>query len=213
MKNIAATFLALTYLLASVGCQSEFAPPILEPINGNKNIEDSADGKDASVAVSEIVTDCDFLQLLNFHAKYIRTNGYVDGEQYPKTLWLTSTAELNDYYEANKEQYYRDSIDNSSTGQIIGFFNSISEYDDTFFETNDLILVMLMEGSGSIRHEVTDVLLRPLSMGSIQHSIQPVIKRSVPESATDDIAVWHIIIEISKEYGQESSLLQQPIIS
>ena len=47
MKNIAATFLALTYLLASVGCQSEFAPPILEPINGNKNIEDSADGKDA----------------------------------------------------------------------------------------------------------------------------------------------------------------------
>ena len=48
MKNIAATFLALTYLLASVGCQSEFAPPISKPINGNKNIEDSADGKDAA---------------------------------------------------------------------------------------------------------------------------------------------------------------------
>jgi len=105
VKNIAATFLALTYLLASVGCQSEFAPPISKPINGNKNIEDSADGKDASVAASETVTDCDFLQHLNFNAKYIRTNGYVDDEQYPKTLWLTSTAELNDYYEANKEQY------------------------------------------------------------------------------------------------------------
>ena len=139
MKNRAATILALTCLLASVGCQSEFAPPISNPINGNKNIKDSADGKDAFVAVSEIVTDCDFLQHLNFNAKYIRTNGYVDGEQYPKTLWLTSTAELHDYYEANKEQYYLDSIDNSASGQIIGFVNAVSEYDDTFFKTNDLM--------------------------------------------------------------------------
>ena len=58
MKNIAATFLVLICLLASVGCQAEFAPPISKPINGNKNIEDSADGKDTSVAVSETVTRC-----------------------------------------------------------------------------------------------------------------------------------------------------------
>ena len=159
------------------------------------------------------MTDCDFLQHLNFKAHYIRTNGYVDGEQYPKTLWFMNMVELNDYYEANKEQYYLDSIDNPMSGQTIGFVDAVSEYDDTFFETNDLILVVLVEGSGSIRHKVTDVLLRSSSTGSIQHSIQPIIKRSVPESATDDMAVWHIIIEISKEYGQESSLLQEPIIS
>lgn len=137
------------------------------------------------------------------NVQYIRTDGYIDGEQYPKAFWITSTKELKDYCEINKDKYYLESN---------GFMDATKQYDDTYFENNDLIVVMLEEGSGSIGHEVTGLIVTPLQNNGKQYEVQPEIKRIIPECGTDDMAEWHILIEIGKEYGESVSELQLPSI-
>lgn len=149
---------------------------------------------------------------IDFNAQYIRTNGYSDGEVYPKTLWITSPAELEAYYELNKDKYDLGSRANPGSDQTLGFADAIKAYDSAFFESNDLILVVLEEGSGSIRHEVTAVELLPSIYDRVRYFIQPYIKRVVPEVGTADMAEWHIMIEVSKEYGMSASELKEPII-
>lgn len=191
---------AFICLSLSAGCGGK-------PQNNNQLPSKNSDG----IAPSEKL-NCDLSQNIEFDAQYIRTNGYIDGENYPKALWITDAAELNEYYEENKEKYYLDSNENPASDNTIGFIDAISKYDDAFFENYDLILVVLEEPSGSIRHKVTDVILQPSSMNKLQYLVQPVIERNVPEAGTDDMAEWHIIIEISKEYGRTKSELQTPLI-
>lgn len=136
--------------------------------------------------------------------QYIRTDGYVDGETYPKTFWISSVEELQNYYEANKEKYWLDGND---------FAAAMERYDASFFEENDLIVVFLEEGSGSNRHEVTGVKISPSENGEKQYAIQPEIKRLVPECGTCDMADWHIIIEIDKGHGMSVSELQEPVFT
>ena len=67
-------------------------------------------------------------------------------------------------------------------------------YDEDFFLDRSLIVVRLEEGSGSNRHEVTDVLL-----DSGAYLVQ--ITRILPGpgyAGTCDMAEWHILIEIPK---------------
>ncbi len=137
------------------------------------------------------------------NVQYIRTDGYVDGEQYPKAFWITSTKELKDYCEINKDKYYLESN---------GFMDATKQYDDAYFENNDLIVVMLEEGSGSIEHEVTGLIVTPLQNNETQYEVRPEIRRIIPECGTDDMAEWHILIEIGKEYGESVSELQLPSI-
>lgn len=191
---------AFICLSLSAGCGGK-------PQNNNQLPSKNSD----EIAPSEIL-NCDLSQNIEFDAQYIRTNGYIDGENYSKALWITDAAELNEYYEENKEKYYLDSNENLASDNTIGFIDAISKYDDAFFENYDLILVVLEEPSGSIRHKVTDVILQPSSMNKLQYLVQPVIERNVPEAGTDDMAEWHIIIEISKEYGRTKSELQTPLI-
>lgn len=149
---------------------------------------------------------------VDYNTQYIRTNGYIEGEEYPKTLWITNTTELSNYYQSNKEKYGLGSVKNPLADQTIGFIDAIEKYNDTFFETNDLILVVLEEGSGSIRHSVKEVSVTPSGLNHIEYCIQPTIERIVPENGTCDMAGWHIIIEISKEYGSTKCQLKQPLI-
>ena len=135
--------------------------------------------------------------------QYIRTDGYVEGEAYPKLFWISSAEELRNYYEANKEKYWLDGND---------FAAAMERYDAAFFNENDLIVVLLEEGSGSNRHEVTGVKVSPSQKGEKQYVIQPEIKRLVPECGTCDMAEWHIIIEIDKDHGMSVSELEEPII-
>ena len=150
---------------------------------------------------------------VDYNAQYIRTNGYIAEEEYPKALWITNTTELSNYYQSNKEKYYLGSVENPLADQTIGFIDAIEKYDDTFFETNDLILVVLEEGSGSIRHSVKEVSVTPSGLNHIEYYIQPTIERIVPEVGNCDEAEWHIIIEISKEYGSTKCQLKQPLIT
>ena len=154
-----------------------------------------------------------FCKSIDFKVQYIRTNASsYDGDN-DNLLWITSVEELNDYYEQNKDKYYLESIENPSSDQTIGFVDAVKKYDEAFFEKNDLILVVLEEPSGSNRHEVTSVDLFASLLDRIAYFIQPNIKRIIPEVGTCDMANWHIIIEIDKEYGKDSAQLKYPNIA
>lgn len=148
---------------------------------------------------------------LKFDAEYFRTNGYIEGEQYPKIFWITSVGELDAYITSASSEYDLggDSLSEGSTN----FITHAKKYDRAFFETHDLIFVVLEEPSGSIRHTVTKVRAEMSMLDRVQYFIQPYIERQVPEVGTDDMAEWHIIIEISKEYGAMYSDLHAPIFT
>lgn len=149
-------------------------------------------------------------KMIGFRAKYVRTDGYRDGEKYPKTVWITSARELEEYCEDNRERYYLESRKDPTSGRSIGFMDEIQRYDDDFFEAFDLLFVILEEGSGSVRHEVTGVRVLPSQNG--KHILRPEIDRLVPEVGTEDMAEWHIMIEVEKKYGQAASEKVDPVI-
>lgn len=198
MKKLILSVLCLVVVAALTGCgkEEQTQPAESHPYEMQFVIDDSS---------VETVGES-----IDFSAQYIRTNGYHDGEEYPKTFWITNVEEMNEYYELNKEMYFLESIPEPDSHQSIGFTDAIKKYDAEFFEDHDLIFVVLEEGSGSIRHEVTDVRLLPSMADRIRYFIQPEIKRIVPEVGTADMAEWHIIIEIGKEFGRTFSELKQP---
>lgn len=133
---------------------------------------------------------------LPFKAQYIRTYGSASGSDYQKTFMISSTDELADY------------INNSEDADAFSEFTE--KYDSKFFQNHELIAVMLKEGSGSITHEVENVVFTQSADGKC--SVQPVIKRIVPEVGTCDMAYWHIIIEIGRDFGETSPKVKNAVI-
>ncbi|MBR1741856.1 MAG: hypothetical protein IJ733_08290 [Lachnospiraceae bacterium] len=162
--------------------------------------------------IEKVVVSGDTLPDVDFRAQYIRTNGYLDGEEYPKIFWISTAKELKEYYEVNKEKYDLESRANPYSEETIGFTDAIKNYDEHFFEENEVIFVRLEEGSGSMQHEVTEVRVLPPQVDGKQYAIQPVVERLVPQVGTADMAEWHIIIEVSKKFGSEASVLERPVI-
>jgi hypothetical protein len=148
---------------------------------------------------------------ISYNVQYIRTNGYVSGEKYPKIFWITSADELKSYFEANKDKYNLGRRVDPYSGAM-GFTGVAEQYDTVFFEENDLIVIVMEEGSGSIRHEVSNLHIEASQEDGMKYVIQPEIIRILPEIGTCDMAEWHIIIEISKDYGKTVAQLKMPII-
>jgi len=123
------------------------------------------------------------MQGYSFNAQYIRTNGYSDGAVYPKKKLITSRAELDSYIEANKDIY-----DFKGWDSITGFMDATAKYDDNWFSSHKLLVVVLEEGSGSISHTVAEV-----------NGLGVTIQREIPEVGTGDMAEWHILIEVDKD--------------
>ncbi len=124
-----------------------------------------------------------------FSAQYIRTNGYHDGVRYPVVTVIHSVDDLTAYYEANKDKYSLE----RRTGTIysdstIGFLDACDKYDEEYFEDQILLMVLLEEGSGSIRHKVERVATN-------EEGIVVDITTIIPEVGTCDMAEWHIFIE------------------
>ena len=58
-----------------------------------------------------------------------------------------------------------------------------------------MVLLVLEESSGSIRHEITDVRKRRDENGdSLGWEIT--INRKNPEAGTDDVGYWHLFLEV-----------------
>ena len=124
-----------------------------------------------------------------FSAQYIRTDGYHDGVRYPVVTVIHSVDELNAYYEANKDKYSLERRTGTiSSDSTIGFLNACDKYDEEYFESKILLMVLLEEGSGSVRHKVERV-------ANGADGITVDITTIVPEIGTCDMAEWHILIE------------------
>jgi len=126
--------------------------------------------------------------VINFNAQYIRTNGYVDGAKYPFITVISSRIELDEYYGGYKETYDFSSRPVVYSDTTIGFVDAMEKYTDEYFADGFLVIVLLEEGSGSIRHEVE----------RIEANGDVVINRLLPGMGTDDMAEWNIIIELDK---------------
>ena len=157
--------------------------------------EDAGKNNDTPVKIytdeglSDKIPKTDDIKECEFSAQYIRTDGYHDGVRYPVVTVIHSVDELNAYYEANKDKYSLE----RRTGTIysdstIGFMDACDKYDEEYFENKILLMVLLEEGSGSVRHKVERV-----ANGTDGITVE--ITTIVPEVGTCDMAEWHILIE------------------
>lgn len=125
-----------------------------------------------------------------FEAQYIRTNGGREGVDYPGIVIIRSVEELKSYIDDNQQYYDLSSKDRVYADTTIGFLDACEKYDEAYFLKQILIMVLLEEGSGSIRHEVEEVT--QLSGGKLNIAIETI----TPEEGTCDMAQWHILIEL-----------------
>lgn len=110
----------------------------------------------------------------DFEAQYIRTNGWQDGEKYPKAIPISTRIDLEDYFNRNKDIY-----------DLKKFESAIEKYDEDWFNAGQMLLIVVVEeGSGSIGHEATCLTRDYLT-----------IDRTIPEVGTADMAEWHILVE------------------
>lgn len=132
---------------------------------------------------------------LSFSAYYIRTNGYNEGIKYPVVTVIKSKKALADYYSKNKDKYELGKRDPVPPNTDQGFLAQADNYNDAFFKDYVLVLILLEEGSGSIRHKVTKIM-------QSEEVTDISVKRDVPKVGTDDMAEWHIFVELKKaEYN------------
>lgn len=133
---------------------------------------------------------------IGFNAQYIRT-GWNGEEDYSTVRVIHSVEELKTYYNENKDKYYLERRENPLTDSTIGFLDAVDKCDEAYFEKNILIMVLVEEGSGSIRHKVDYV--KKCSDGKLYINVLSII----PEIGTDDMAGWHILIEPEKDFTVE----------
>ena len=136
-----------------------------------------------------------------YQTQYIRTDGGNESSQYPSYVIIHSRDELEQYYDNNKEIYDLEQHEQVYLDTTIGYLDAIEQYDDAFFTDRDLIILVLEEGSGSIRHEVNGI--RPY----YDNTWQLTVRRITPEVCTDDMAQWHLLIEVQKNLIAEDETI------
>ena len=125
---------------------------------------------------------------IDFKAQYIRTNGFHSGVAYPVIAVISSAAELEEY----AARYWgKDGLPQPvPSGKAAGFLDPAGKYTDEFFLDSFLVIVLLEETSGSIRHRVE----------SVGANGEIVIRRLLPEIGTCDMAEWNIIVELENRF-------------
>ena len=188
MKRICTFLLAGALLLTLAGCRRaiqqnlSFAPPT------------TTSGEEASATTSGKMST-----KVEYCAQYIRTNVSGDCAIFPSVRIIHSFQELKDYYNTWHEIFDLERKEKIYADTTIGFLDACDQYDEAFFEKNFLVFVLLEEASGSIRHAVSGVE----QTGDQKLSIS--VDRKVPEVGTDDMAQWHIILELSRDVMIESA--------
>ena len=131
-------------------------------------------------------------QPVDFEVQYIRTGTQNYDGPFPAAAVIHSTDELTAYYEANKEQFYLERREDPGADYTIGFLDACDKYDEKFFDNNALVFVVLEEGSGSTRHNVSTVKVDANGIMYIN------IISIDPDIGTCDMAYWHIMTEVPK---------------
>ena len=129
---------------------------------------------------------------IDFDVQYLRTSKHEIST--PITTVINSKDKLDQYYEDACPNYYYPDENVDYYAAI--FMDAIEKYTDEFFVDYFLVIVLLNEESGSIRHEVEKVD----EHGDI------IINRLLPGKGiqmTGDLAEWHIIIELNRNFYLE----------
>ncbi|MBQ4061473.1 MAG: hypothetical protein IJD14_01290 [Christensenellaceae bacterium] len=129
-----------------------------------------------------------------FRATYVRTDEKTQDLYYPKARLIRFKEELDFYYRDNCTVYDLEARDEVLSDSAKSYLTICENYDEDFFIDNQILLIAVKEGSGSNRHEVTDVILD----GDPGQSTVT-IKRLYAQDGTADEAVWHIFIEIDRQ--------------
>ena len=135
-------------------------------------------------------------EALSCSAQYIRTPGDLGDRTSPQVTVIRSRFALEAYYEAHQEQYFLEGRESVASDTTVGFWDACRRYDDAFFQDHELILAVLEEPSGSIRHRVT-----ALTREGADRMLT--VTRLIPECGTDDMAQWHLIVETERTEGGE----------
>ncbi len=175
MKKIAVLLLALVMLLSVVSCKKQ-DPAEISDSSGVGRYSDDGETE------------------LHFPVKYIHTYRTEIGGDYPAVVVISSRGELLNYCSENQSIYNFE-----QSWYSVSFYDAVTEYDDDFFLTRSLMLVLLYAPSESHTHS-----LKQISKTDFGYSVD--ILRFVPDTATDVEALWHLIIEVPKS----SAVLKNP---
>ena len=138
-------------------------------------------------------------QPVDFEVQYIRTCTQNYDGPFPAAAVIHSTDELTAYFEANKEQFYLERREDPGADYTIGFLDACDKYDEKFFDNNALVFVVLEEGSGSTRHNVSTVKVDANGIMYIN------ILSVDPDIGTCDMAYWHIMTEVPKDRAPDTA--------
>jgi len=171
----------------AIACLTAIALIFLAGCGGNTNTETTR--KTDNTATTKAP------DLLEFSAYYVRTDGYNEGIKYPVVTVIKSKAALNKYYSENKNKYDLGLRKAVPPNTDKGFLAYADNYNDAFFKDYVLVLILLEESSGSIRHKVSKIT-------QSEKVTNITVKRNVPKTGTDDMAEWHIFVLLKKsEYN------------
>ena len=120
----------------------------------------------------------------DFTVNQLRTDGFTEDITYPLAIRITSVAELMQHYEAYAGTFSLS--EPNSEFQVV-----FEQYTPQFFTSHYLIFILVEAESGSISHQIQGI---DLSTGTIY------ITRDVPDAGTTDMAQWHIIVEVAREF-------------
>ena len=81
----------------------------------------------------------------------------------------------------------------------------LPDREEAFFADRELVLLRFAEGSGSISHEVTEVLTG-------RAGITVTVRRTVPEVCTEDMAAWLLLVELAANTVPENAPVTVKII-
>jgi hypothetical protein len=125
------------------------------------------------------------------NVQYIRTEFFPFAEHpIPPITIVSSKEDMEQYYEKHKNKGW--DLDGNLVPDY-DFLDAIEKYSDDYFADNYLVIVRIVEGSGSILHKVE----------RIDKNGDIVINRLLPEMGTCDMAAWSILIELNNNFEAE----------
>ena len=134
-----------------------------------------------------VPTTAEATEPLTYKVQYFQTGGYIQETEYPYVVIVQSANELAEYISANDKDYVFGTRESTDTIESGGLLPASDAYDDEFFSSNALLIVVVDEpGSGSIRHEF-------LGFGD-NNEIR--LHRIIPEVCDTNSVNWHILIEL-----------------
>lgn len=134
-----------------------------------------------------------------FEAQYIRTSWNHSTEfEYPVAV-IRSAAEIQKYYDDNKNDFNLERRENPSSESTIGFLDACDKYDDKFFEDKSLVVASIFSPTYYREYEIENIKLESDGAFCVN------IKSTSPETDDEAIAYWHIITEIPKDKAPKST--------